>query len=493
MSRKLLALSFILLLVVSLVPSVLAQNPKFEVSSRKAILREDKIGTFKIYVLNLNNSRLIFSTDVINVPSGWKAEVKPLMGVIEPYSNATIILRVEVPEFLPRAEANITVVIKYMFSGDPVIHEHREYFNILVIRPYKILGLFDNTLPPPYNNEYFTFIFTVIGWTLISLFFIYCVGPLILLLTQKTKTEIDDILYRILKKPLLSYVVVYGLITSLIILPIPLVWLEYIYLAFEIFTILLFTYLAYRIFKDLAIYYGKKFAQKTATNLDDVLIPILEKIGTIAIFCAGAIWLMSTFGINVTYFVAGMGIIGIILGFAMQDTLGNLFAGIFLLADNPFLIGDYIMLAGDKNVYQVVQVGARSTKLYNIFDHTLQIVPNRRLADSVIINMVRPDSKYKIAIEVGVSYKSNVEKVMDVLKKVALEHPNVLKDPPYEPVVRFSNFGSSALEFRLILWVDNVLNQWRVASEIREKILKAFRENGIEIPYQQIDIYIKKA
>lgn len=492
MHRKFLVALTLFLVISLVVPASQAQEVSFEVSGNKATLRTEKVVTFTIKLYNLNTTRLVFSTDVKNVPEGWKVDVSPMMGFVDPYTNGTIKVKIEVPEYLPKGEANITVIIKYIFYGQEKFYEHREYFNILVIRPYKILGIFDNPLPPPYNNEYTTFLLTVLCWVGIGFFVIYVVGPIVLLITKKTKTQVDDILYNILKTPIIVYLVVYGVVSSAMILPLPTVWIEYIYLVFKIFTIILFTYVAYRIFKDLLIYYGKKYAQKTKTNVDDVLIPIVEKIGDIVIIAAGAIGILSIFGINVAYFIAGMGVLGIVLGLAAQDTLGNLFAGIFLLADNAFLVGDYIMLAGDNTVYQVVKVGARSTKLYNLFEHTLEIVPNRYLADSRIINMVRPDMKYKISIDVGVSYGSDVKKVMDILYEVAMEHPNVLKEEPHEPVVRFVNFGESSLDFKLIVWVDNMMNQWKVGSELRQRILERFREEGIEIPFPQMDVHIKE-
>jgi small-conductance mechanosensitive channel len=201
---------------------------------------------------------------------------------------------------------------------------------------------------------------------------------------------------------------------------------------------------------------------------------------------------LSNAGIDITVLLAGMGIIGIVIGFAAQDSLGNFFAGIMLLLDRPFKIGDYIMFQGDDKVYQVKDVGLRSTKLYDIFEHTMVFLPNSVVANSRIINLERPDAQIKVTINVGVAYGSDVEKVIRVMEDVALQHPDVVKEGHRGPIVRFTGFGDSSLDFILIAWVKDVRDQWEVASELRRTIYRRFAEEGIEIPFPQMDVWIKE-
>ena len=134
----------------------------------------------------------------------------------------------------------------------------------------------------------------------------------------------------------------------------------------------------------------------------------------------------------------------------------------------------------------------RSTKLYSIFDHELIILPNNSIANQKIVNMVKPDTKLRDRVKVGVAYGSDIDKVEKILYNSAIKHPNVIKEEGYEPVVRFRDFGDSSLDFTVIFWVDNILNQWKTRSEIRKEIDIRFRREGIKIPFPQRTVWLNQ-
>ena len=103
----------------------------------------------------------------------------------------------------------------------------------------------------------------------------------------------------------------------------------------------------------------------------------------------GLFWIASTQGVNVTVFIAGFGIVGLVIAFAMQDTMANFFSGIFLMTDRPFKVGDTILIDGD--YCRVEKIGLRTTWLYNRFDHDIIIFPNNEIAGNKIVNLTQPD------------------------------------------------------------------------------------------------------
>jgi small-conductance mechanosensitive channel len=197
---------------------------------------------------------------------------------------------------------------------------------------------------------------------------------------------------------------------------------------------------------------------------------------------------LSVIGVEITALLAGAGVFGLVIAFAAQDTLSNFFSGLHLLLDRPFHIGDVILLESGEYC-RVEGVGMRSTKLYSLFDHELIVLPNNMIANQRIINIVRPDMKIKNRVEVGVAYGSDVEKVKRILYDAAANHPHVVMDDGFEPLVRFTGFGDSSLDFLLIFSVDDVMNQWKTRSDIVSEIDRRFRAEGVTIPFPQRTVW----
>ena len=212
-----------------------------------------------------------------------------------------------------------------------------------------------------------------------------------------------------------------------------------------------------------------------------VLIPVLALI---AIF--------NMFGYDVTVLLAGVGFLGIVIGFAAQSTLANFFAGLQMLVDRPFKIGDLLEIDGG-DICEVTRIGMRSTTLYNTFTHEEVIIPNDQIANNKIVNMVEPDRKLIITVKVGVAYGSDVEQVKRILLEEAAKHPNVINNDDHKTVVRFSDFEASDLLFKIFLWVDDVKNQFKVGSDYREAVLREFNKAGIEIPFPQSVVWLHEA
>lgn len=216
--------------------------------------------------------------------------------------------------------------------------------------------------------------------------------------------------------------------------------------------------------------------------------PLLNNMLRVVLALAGAYAVMIAWDVNVAGLVASAGIIGLALSFAAQDTLGNLFAGVAILTDQPYRIGDYIVLdSGERG--QVTHIGLRSTRILTRDDEEISI-PNGIMGKAKIINESGgPYVKYRIRVRVGVAYGSDIDKVMSVLLAVAIEHPHVCRDP--EPRVRFRAFGESSLDFEVLVWIAQPALRGPVLHELNCEIYRAFGREGVTIPFPQRDVHVR--
>jgi small-conductance mechanosensitive channel len=354
----------------------------------------------------------------------------------------------------------------------------------------KLFGLWDVPTPGYIDDQYWLFIYLLIVWLIIGLSVVLVVRPVVRRLTSRTETDIDDRILKIIDTPIVVFIFFYGFVQSLNVLESMPDWLHHDILRVYGFVVAVFIiYIVYKVFKAVFMPLGMEFAKKSDTQLDDVLIPLLDKFGGVLIIVFGAFYLLSTLGINITVFLAGAGIIGIVLAFALQSTLGDFFSGIFLLLDRPIKAGDLIDDEGD--YLRVEHIGLRSTRFYNIFKHDLVIYPNHHVADMKLVNLTEPDKRFKISITVNVAYGSPMDKVERILLESVAAQKGVSQDPARAPVVRFEDFGESALKFTVYLWVDDIMDQWRIAHDARRMMEARFKSEGIEIPFPQRVVHIQ--
>lgn len=217
--------------------------------------------------------------------------------------------------------------------------------------------------------------------------------------------------------------------------------------------------------------------------------PLFENLAKVAIVLLGAYLAIKIWNADVSALLAAGGIAGIAVGFAARDTLANLFAGVFIFADGPYKIGDFITLdTGERGM--VTEIGIRSTRLLTRDDIEVTI-PNAVMGNAKINNESGgPHVKYRIRVRVGVAYTSDVEKVEALQLRVADENGKVCKEPT--PRVRFRGFGPSAIDYELLCWVEEPVLRGIVTHELVKATIKAFADAGIEIPYSKHDIYIKQ-
>jgi small-conductance mechanosensitive channel len=476
-----------------------------EVDERREYSREVSPGETTTYNWTLRNEDPFNATYNVSIEiddgnSDWGVMVEPdTPFTIEPTKYKMVTLTVVAPSDKDKGKINVTLSFTIWDNeGNKVQEEERSALTSLsVLAPpeeKKVLDLFENPLPEPLDNEFGIFLLTVIFWLIGSLILVFLLDPVVKAFTLKTKTQIDDIVLRIIRTPLLFLVFFYGFVSSLKILDdhIPSSILDIVGALYGIAAVLILFYVAYKLFKDILVYYGELVAERTASNIDDVIIPIVEKIGVVIIGLLALGYLLGYMNIDLTVFVAGGVVISMVIAFAAQETLSNFFAGIFILTDRPFQEGDTIILP-DTDWYEVRDIGLRSTRLFRYKDASLISIPNNKLAGDMIINFSNPHDKTRARLTFGVGYGSDPDKVKNIILDVANRTPHVITDDEEKkPFVKFTAHGESSLNFLLQVIVDDRAERWGAIDHILTEVYKRFNEEGIEIPFPQRTVWLKK-
>jgi len=306
-------------------------------------------------------------------------------------------------------------------------------------------------------------------------------------IVKKSKTTLDDEIIEVLHKPLYYSILFFGFNISINLLDLPELAIYSIAGILKTLIIIMWSFALFRAFIILIEWFSKKTDK--LPFIQSKTIPLFENLGKIIIFLVCIYFVMVSWGIDVTGWVASAGILSVVIGFAAKDTLGNLFAGIFIMADSPYKEGDYINLDTGERGF-VRHIGIRSTRI--LTRDSIEItIPNSVIATSKIINESGGYSEQeRIRITVDVAYGTKIENAKEIMYDIAVASDNVSKNP--EPRVRFRNFGESGLNLQLLAWIEKPEKRGLVIDELSVKIYNAFIEKEIEIPFPQRTIHLKK-
>lgn len=312
------------------------------------------------------------------------------------------------------------------------------------------------------------------------------INHIIARLTRRTRSDIDDRIIGLLRKPVFMTVFLSGINYSLKkILAAPAVG-PYLHTRIILTLITL-------IWLGVALRMSTLFLSRMASNqarfqiIQPVTLPIFDISAKIVFMAIAAYAVIQAWQWDATAWAASAGVIGITVGLAARDTVANLFAGIFILADTPYKVGDYVVLDNGERG-RVTKIGLRSTRILTRDDVEITI-PNSNIANSRIVNESGgPWVKYRTRIPVGVAYGSDIDAVRNCLLEVAAANADVCREP--EPRVRMRAFGDSSLDFELLCWIEEPEFRGRVNDELLTATYKEFRLRGIEIPYPKRDVYM---
>ena len=302
----------------------------------------------------------------------------------------------------------------------------------------------------------------------------------LLRLTRRTDTGLDDEFVELLHRPIFVSVILVGLHIALKILD----WspgVERVLVALiQTGAVFVWTGAGFKLTSTTLA--GLSRLAGRVTWLEARTLPLFDNLSKIVIFGLAAYFFLVAWDLNLSAWLASAGIVGIAVGFAAKDSLANLFGGIFVIMDAPYKIGDFINLdSGERG--RVVKIGLRSTRLLTREDVEITL-PNAHIASAKVVNESGgPYEKTRVAVQVGVAYGSDVDRVHEVLMEAAQSVDFVVHDPA--PRIRFVEMGDSALIFRVQSWVDEPANRGICIDGLNTAIYKALGRADIKIPFPQ--------
>ncbi len=298
-------------------------------------------------------------------------------------------------------------------------------------------------------------------------------------LTRHTRTRIDDKIIDALQRPLFYSVIIAGAMVIASLHGVPAHVHSIVFKLMQTALIFLWSLFFFKLVR--AILYKSKDAPNV-TLVQEQTLPLFENAAFVAVVGAATYGIFAIWGINMTAWLASAGIIGMALGFAAKDTLANLFAGVFIIADRPYKIGDYIELdSGERG--RVTHIGLRSTRILRRDDVEVT-VPNAVMGNTKITNESGgPSERFRVRIDIGVAYGSDIDAVERELLAAAREVELVLSEPA--PRARFIAFGDSALAYSLYYWVAKPEQRGESRHKVNRAIYTRFAAANIEIPFPQ--------
>lgn len=220
-------------------------------------------------------------------------------------------------------------------------------------------------------------------------------------------------------------------------------------------------------------------------KISSIFGTLMRKVLNAIIWIVAAVFILQDFGVDLTPVIAGLGISGVVLGFALQETIASFFSGFIIAVKRPFEIGDYVSIGGTEGTVKTMDIMGVSLATG---DNKLITMSNKNVWGSVIINTSALD-KRRIDMIVPVAYDTDLVKAKDVISSVILSYPEVLKDP--EAKIEVHTLADSSINFIVRPWVANA-DYWTVYWRFQKEIVDAFRANGIEIPYNKLDVTLLK-
>lgn len=302
----------------------------------------------------------------------------------------------------------------------------------------------------------------------------------------RTKTDFDDRLLRLLHRPVFVSVLLAGLWLAVLQVD-PEGWPRR-FLGAVLASTAILVWLVFALqLTGLVLVSLSRLGERFAW-VDQRTLPLFDNLAKGLLVAAAVYFLFLAWGVDVAGWMVSAGVVGIAVGFAAKDTLANLFSGLFILADAPYKLGDFIVLdTGERG--EVTHIGLRSTRILTRDDVEITI-PNAVIANAKITNESGgPWAKQRLRVRVGVAYGSDIDRVRQVLLAVADAEELVVAEPT--PRVRMRGFGDSSLDFELLCWVDLPVQRGRALDRLYTAVYKRFQAERVEIPFPQRDLWVR--
>jgi small-conductance mechanosensitive channel len=299
--------------------------------------------------------------------------------------------------------------------------------------------------------------------------------------------EFDSRLYRLVERYLFPLLIVGALIVIIDNVPLPPKIIRASHSVLVFLSLLIAIFLVAK-----AVLMILRNAEARYEPLKNIKGPV-EIAVKIVFVAVGGMIILDNLGISITPILTTLGIGSLAVAIAMQDTLGNLFSGLYIKADRPLEVGQYVQLDSGEEGY-VERIGWRNTRIRRL-QNNMVIVPNSKIAQSIITNFYMPDQELAVLVPVGVHYDSDLEKVERVTCEVAKE---ILQTVPggvsgFEPFIRYHTFSDSSINFTVILRAREFVDNFLIKHEFVKRLQARYQKEGIVIPFPIRTIHMERS
>lgn len=223
-------------------------------------------------------------------------------------------------------------------------------------------------------------------------------------------------------------------------------------------------------------------------KIDEGTSYTLSRITQYTIITIGALISFQFVGVDLSGLAVVFGLLSVGIGFGLQNITSNFISGLIILFERPISVGDRVTVTNIEG--DVTEINIRATKVRTVNNVSI-IVPNSEFVSKDVINYSHGDPSYRLDINVGVSYGSDLDTVLKALREVADENPQAMKRP--EPEVHLVEFGDSSWQMQLRTWIANVKDYPKIRNELNQAIVRKFREYGVQIPFPQRDLHVRSS
>ena len=337
-------------------------------------------------------------------------------------------------------------------------------------------------------SAWLTSLTIIIGATFFGKFIFWFTKKYLKGLAEKSKSKLDDIIISSLQKPIVFSIVTFAIWYGIERLHFSVSADATIGKAFHFILVINVTWLIARAFDGLVEQYIIPFVNKTDNELDEQILPIVRKIVRNIIWVVGVTMALNNAGYDVGALIAGLGIGGLALALAAQDTVKNFFGGIMIFLDKPFKITDRIKIESYDGFVQ--EIGLRSTRIKTL-EGRIVTVPNSTFSDNSVENVTWEPSR-KVVSTLGLTYDTTPDKMelaLSILKSIVDEYEPVLEE---NNLISFNSFGDFSMNILFIYYIKKEGDIFETQTKINLRILKDFNENGLEFAFPTQTIYKKE-
>lgn len=316
----------------------------------------------------------------------------------------------------------------------------------------------------------------------------FVLAKIIPIFTRKTKTKLDDVILKKTSMPFTVLAVLAGIRFAIGEINIEESLGGTIEGIILTFIIVFAAVLIYYVVDALVTIGYRDFGTKVRGRVNESLLQFFHSMLIIIVLVGAFLVILASWGVQIAPLLAGLGVAGIAIAFALQSTLANVFGGISMILDKSISVGDVVVLEDGTSGY-IMKINLRSTKI-RTFSNKLVIVPNGKLSESNIKNVALPKPETRVVVPFGVAYGSDIAEV----KKLVLKEIRKVKGMVNyeEPNVKFLEMGDSSLNFKAYFYIDSFDGALGALDDANTRIYNALNKAGIEIPFPQMDVSLKK-